>query len=81
MKQSEDAREELRERLEKEAEARLSTVRQEMGEAIETAKKAAEETNALYAKEYRARKTIHNRQEGGKRGGEKAYRLMDVARS
>lgn len=62
MKQSEDAREELRERLEKEAEARLSAVRQEMGEIIEAAKKAAEENNALYAKEYRARKTIHNRQ-------------------
>lgn len=81
MKQSEDAREELRERLEKEAEARLSAVRQEMGEAIEAAKKAGEETNALYAKEYRARKSIHNRQEGENRGGECVDGLMDVARS
>ena len=52
----------MRERLE-EAEARLSAVRQESGEAVEAARKAAEETNALYAKEYRARKSIHNRRD------------------
>ena len=60
-KRSEAALEEQRKRLEEEAEGKIGAAKTELGLEVEAAKKAREEANALYAKEHRGRKAIHNK--------------------
>ncbi len=60
-KSSEAALRAQRERLEEEAEGKIGAARTEFGLEVEAAKKAREEANALYAKEHRGRKAIHNK--------------------
>lgn len=60
-KESEAALVEQEKRLTAEAESKVATIKKEMGDEVAAAKMAQEEANALYAKENRGRKAIHNK--------------------
>eukprot|EP00903_Cladosiphon_okamuranus_P018576 g17099.t1 len=60
-KQSEAALKEQEERLQAESQEKIEATKKEMEAEIEAAKVARDEANALYAKENRGRKAIHNK--------------------
>eukprot|EP00752_Nemacystus_decipiens_P004692 g4280.t1 len=60
-KQSEAALKEQQERLQAEAQEKVEAAKKELESQIDAAKIARDEANALYAKENRGRKAIHNK--------------------
>lgn len=60
-KQSEAALKEQQDRLQAEAAEKVEAARKELEAKVEAAKNARDEANALYAKENRGRKAIHNK--------------------